>query len=99
MGQTLLEGMSCRVPALCTDVAAMPESVVNGVTGLVVPPEDTQEMRRALVELYTNDTRATAMGMAARRRMVEHFGWPAVVQRCLEAYQEQSTTAAQVPAN
>ena len=99
MGQTLLEGMSCGVPALCTDVAAMPESVVNGVTGLVVPPENKEEMRRALVELYTNDARATAMGMAARRRMVEHFGWPAVVQRCLEAYQEQSTTAAPVHAN
>jgi glycosyltransferase involved in cell wall biosynthesis len=99
MGQTLLEGMSCGVPALCTDVAAMPESVVNGVTGLVVPPENKEEMRRALVELYTNDARATAMGMAARRRMVEHFGWPAVVQRCLEAYQEQSTTAAPVPVN
>jgi glycosyltransferase involved in cell wall biosynthesis len=92
MGQTLLEGMSCGVPAICTDVAAMPESVVDGVTGFVVPPEDMAAMRRALVELYQNDARATTMGMAARRRMVEHFGWPAVVQRCLEAYEERSAT-------
>jgi glycosyltransferase involved in cell wall biosynthesis len=93
MGQTLLEGMSCGVPAICTDVAAMPESVVDGVTGFVVPPGETAKMRAALVELYTNGARASAMGMAARRRMVDNFGWPAVVERCLEAYEERSTTA------
>ncbi len=92
MGQSLLEGMSCGVPAICTDVAAMPESVVNGVTGFVVPPGDVDAMRRALVELCRNDARATAMGAAGRKRMVEHFGWPAVVQRCLEAYEEKATT-------
>ena len=90
MGQSLLEGMACGVPAICTDVAAMPESVMDGVTGFVVPPGDLEAMRRALVELSRNGTRATAMGVAARQRMVEHFGWPAVVQRCLEAYDELS---------
>ncbi len=74
-------------------------AVADGVTGPVVPSGDLRKMRDALVELYTNDARATAMGMAARRRMVEHFGWPAVVQRCLEAYQEQSTVAARVHAH
>ena len=99
MGQTLLEGMACGLPAICTDVAAMPESVVDGVTGFVVPPGDTAAMRHALVELYSNNGRATAMGMAARRRMVDHFGWHAVVQRCLDAYEERSATAVPIHAN
>jgi glycosyltransferase involved in cell wall biosynthesis len=86
MGQTLLEGMSCGIPAICTNVAGMPESVVDGVTGFIVPPDDIPAMRRALVEVYQNIARAAALGQAARRRMVEHFGWPAVVQRCLDAY-------------
>ncbi len=90
MGQSLLEGMACAVPAICTDVAAMPESVVDGVTGFVVPPGDLMAMRHALSELYNNHARATTMGAAARKRMLEHFGWPAVVQRCLEAYEELS---------
>jgi glycosyltransferase involved in cell wall biosynthesis len=94
MGQTLLEGMSCGIPAICTNVAAMPESVVDGVTGFVVPPDDIPAMRRALVELYQNNDRAAAMGQAARQRMVEHFAWPAVVQRCLDAY---SAVAPQQP--
>jgi glycosyltransferase involved in cell wall biosynthesis len=99
MGQTLLEGMSCGVPAICTDVAAMPESVVDGVTGLVVTPGNVDQMRAALIELYTNDARATALGRAARRRMIDHFGWPAVVERCLEAYAERSATAVPLHAN
>ncbi len=93
MGQTLLEGMSCGVPAICTDVAGMPESVMDGVTGFVVPPEDLGAMRQALTELSRNDSRAAAMGAAGRRRMVEFFGWPAVVQRCLDAYGQLPATA------
>ena len=40
LGQTLLEGMACGTPAICTDVASMPEIVEHGVTGFVVPPND-----------------------------------------------------------
>lgn len=88
MGQTLLEGMSTGIPGVCTDVAAMPESVVDGVTGFVVPPNDLEAMRRALVTLCTDHALAAKMGAAARERMIAHFGWPAVVQRCLAAYRD-----------
>jgi glycosyltransferase involved in cell wall biosynthesis len=86
MGQTLLEGMACGTPAICTNVASMPEAVIDGVTGFVVPPDDLAAMRTALVTLCTDDARAAAMGKAARARMLEHFQWSSVVKRCLEAY-------------
>jgi glycosyltransferase involved in cell wall biosynthesis len=86
MGQTLLEGMACGIPAICTDVASMPEAVVDGVTGFVVPPDDLAAMRTALVTLCTDAARAEAMGAAARSRMLEHFQWSSVVRRCLDAY-------------
>jgi glycosyltransferase involved in cell wall biosynthesis len=86
MGQTLLEGMACGIPAICTDVASMPEAVVDGVTGFVVPPDDLAAMRTALVTLCTDHGRAETMGAAARARMLEHFQWSGVVARCLEAY-------------
>ena len=86
MGQTLLEGMASGIPGICTNVAAMPESVVDGVTGFVVPPDDLGAMRKALTELYRNGEKAARMGTAARQRMIDHFGWPAVVRRCLAAY-------------
>ena len=40
LGQTLLEGMACEAPAICTNVASLPEIVEDGVTGFVVPPND-----------------------------------------------------------
>ena len=70
----------------CTDVASMPEAVVDGVTGFVVPPDDLEAMRRALVTLCTDHPRADAMGAAARSRMLQQFQWSSVVRRCLDAY-------------
>jgi len=87
LGQTLLEGMACGIPAICTSVASMPEIVVDGVTGFVVPPNDSAALREKLQWLRDNPKRARAMGEAARQRIMDHFTWPLVVKRCLEIYQ------------
>jgi len=86
LGQTLLEGMACGRPAICTRVASMPEIVEDGVTGFVVPPNDPVALRERLVWLVNNPSAADQMGMAARQRVLDHFTWPAVVDRCLAIY-------------
>jgi starch synthase len=86
LGQTLLEAMACGTPTICTNVASMPEVVVDGVTGVIVPPNDPAALGVALRNLLGNAERAQAMGAAGRRRVLEEFTWPAVVQRCLAIY-------------
>lgn len=86
LGQTLLEGMACGAPAVCTDVASMPEVVEDGVTGFVVPPNDPEALRAKLKWLRDNPSRRREMGEAARRRVLEKFTWPAVVRNCVEIY-------------
>lgn len=86
LGQTLLEGMACGAPTVCTDVASMPEVVANGVTGFVVPPNDPAALGARLHWLSSRPERAGAMGHAGRRRVLERFTWPAVVARCLAVY-------------
>jgi glycosyltransferase involved in cell wall biosynthesis len=86
LGQTLLEGMACGCPAICTRVASMPEIVEDGVSGFVVPPNDPASLRERLVRLADNPGEAERMGAAARRRVLERFTWPAVVSRCLAIY-------------
>ena len=86
LGQTLLEGMACGIPAICTRVGAMPEVVEDGVTGFVVPPNDPIALREKILWLKENPTVARQMGDAARQRVLEHFTWDHVVDRCLEAY-------------
>lgn len=86
LGQTLLEGMACGAPAVCTDVASMPEVVEDGVTGFVVPPNDPESLRSKIIWLRAHAADAAEMGRAARRRVLERFTWPAAARRCLEIY-------------
>ena len=86
LGQTLLEGMACGAPAICTNVASLPEVVEDGVTGFVVPPNDPTLLGQKLRWLRDHPDEARAMGQAGRRRVLERFTWPAVVRRCLEIY-------------
>jgi glycosyltransferase involved in cell wall biosynthesis len=86
LGQTLLEGMACGLPAICTNVASMPEIVVDGVTGFVVPPNDSRTLAERIVWLRNNPDGARAMGQAGRKRVLEKFVWSQVVKRCLDAY-------------
>ena len=86
LGQTLLEAMACARPVICTDVASMPEIVVNGETGFIVPPNDPAALGERLRWLHAHPAEADAMGAAGRRRILTDFSWPAVVTRCLDLY-------------
>jgi glycosyltransferase involved in cell wall biosynthesis len=86
LGQTLLEGMACGTPAVCTAVASLPEIVEDGITGVVVPPGDPASLRTALVDLVSDPARVRRMGDAARVSVVSRFAWASVVQECLRAY-------------
>ena len=86
LGQTLLEAMACGRPAICTDVASMPEVVVNGDTGYVVPPGNPAALGAAIGSVIADPDAAAAMGARGRARVLEHFSWSKVVDRCLAAY-------------
>lgn len=86
LGQTLLESMACGTPAICTDVASMPEVVADRVTGFIVPSNDAAALGQKLNWLFKHPAEAREMGDAARRRVLEKFTWPMVVRRCLEIY-------------
>jgi glycosyltransferase involved in cell wall biosynthesis len=93
LGQTLIEGMACGAPGVCTAVASLPEVVATGETGFVVPPNDPPALRAKLEWLRDHPAEAARMGAAARRRVLAHFSWPAVVRACLAAYHGESSSA------
>jgi glycosyltransferase involved in cell wall biosynthesis len=86
LGQTLLEGMACGTPAICTDVASMPEIVEDGRSGFVVPPNNPEALREKLIWLRNRPEERTAMGSVAHARVLDKFTWAKVVERCLEIY-------------
>ena len=86
LGQTLLEGMACGAPAVCTNVASLPEVVADGETGFIVPPNSPDALREKLVWFREHPSEAREMGKAARERVANKFTWPAVVDRCIGIY-------------
>jgi glycosyltransferase involved in cell wall biosynthesis len=88
LGQTLLEGMACGTPVICTNVASMPEIVEDRVTGFVVPPNDPIALGERIGWLCEHPDEAACIGMAARRRVLERFTWSRVVRRCIEIYRQ-----------
>jgi glycosyltransferase involved in cell wall biosynthesis len=87
-GRVLIEAMASRKPAVVTRVGGMPEIVVNGETGLVVPPENPPALAAAVVSLLQDRARSQAMGEAGRRRVEEHFTLPERIRRLESIYSD-----------
>lgn len=69
----LLEAMAAARPAVCTAVGGIPEMLVDGVTGLLVPPRDPQALADGLLDVLSDPERARKMGRAGRERVESEF--------------------------
>lgn len=84
----LLEAMAAGVPAVATSVWGIPEVVVDGETGLLVPPADTPELTWAILRLLEDDDLRASMGAAAESVASEKFSLQAMASRTAEIYEE-----------
>ena len=76
----LLEAMAAGLPTIATAVGGNSEAVVDGVTGLLVPPKDSVAIGRAILRLAYDPAARRQMGMAGQNRVEEHFSLEACVQ-------------------
>ena len=72
-GQVVIEGMAAGKPVVATDGGALPEIVLPGETGLLVPMGNAPAMAAAIARLLEDPTRAAQMGAAGRQRVREKF--------------------------
>ena len=87
-GIVLLEAMALGLPIVASDVGAIPEIVLNGQTGLLVPPGDPPELAAAIIRLYRDGKLAKALGQAGRLRLTQHFSLNEMVRKTVEVYEE-----------
>jgi len=86
-GVAFLAGAYGR-PLVATRVGALPEVVRDGVSGLLVPPEDPQALAAALKELLSDPVRARKMGGAHARFCRTEGSWASIAQRTRALYGE-----------
>jgi len=74
MPNSVLEAMAAGLPVVATSVGGTPEVVVDGETGLLVPPRDPVALADAMQKLLEDRTMTDAFGRAGRARVETHFG-------------------------
>jgi len=85
---TVLEAMAHRRPVVATTVGGTPELVLDGETGLLVPPRDPEALAEALRSLVADPQRARRLGEAGYARVAERFTVERMTTRVLEVYDE-----------
>ena len=69
----ILEAASAGLPSVASRVGGIPESVADGRTGVLVPPESPEALADTLVEMFRNPERRSVMGEAGRARVATEF--------------------------
>ena len=70
---TILEAMACCLPTIATHVGGIPEQIVDGVTGILVPKGNSVALAAAIESLRGHPERRSKMGKAGWHRVVENF--------------------------
>ena len=100
LGIVNLEAMAVGLPVVGSATGGIPDVIVDGETGLLVPIEQVQDgtgtpidparfeadLAERLTTLVTDTETARTMGQAARRRVEEHFAWEAIARRTMDVY-------------
>jgi glycosyltransferase involved in cell wall biosynthesis len=86
LGVAALEAEAMEIPVVASAVGGVGEAVLDGDTGILVPPREPEALATAILGLAAAPERAQAMGRRARRFVQEHYEWRGCVERMEELY-------------
>lgn len=85
-GISLIEAMACGLPVVSTPVGGVKDILQDRQNGLVVQPENPQQLLEALGALITDSSLATRLGQAARQAVQDRYSAKIVTQRYVELF-------------
>lgn len=75
-GRVSAEAQACALPVVASRVGGIPETLIDGTSGVLVPPADAQALEAALMTLIEDPALRRRMGEAGRAQAVERFSLP-----------------------
>jgi len=82
-----LESSAMGVPVVASRIGGLVDTVVDGQTGLLVPPAAPEQLADAIITLLRDHDARCRMGEAGRRFVVEHYDWDKILDRWVETYE------------
>ncbi len=89
-GNVVIEAAAMGVPAIGTDIVGLRDAIVDGETGLLIPPKDSAALAKVIISLLDNPSLLSEMGGKAMRRAVSQFDARTVNAAVLDEYQRLS---------
>ncbi|HEY9722283.1 MAG TPA: glycosyltransferase, partial [Oscillatoriaceae cyanobacterium] len=92
-GRVLIEAMAATRPIVATFAGGVPEIVLDGETGVLVPPGDDERLAQAIAAVLADSALAKRLATAARQRVETHFALTRTVEGVMQAYGDWGLTA------
>jgi len=74
-GVAIVEASACALPVIVSDVGGLPEVVSDGVSGIIIPCDDSYMLAKMLEKLILNRDLRKRMGQAGLERVIEKYTW------------------------
>ena len=86
LGVVLIEAMELDLPIVASNVGGIPDVVVNGVSGILVPEKDPQALASAYKRLAAEPELVKQLLAGSRKRIAECFTWDGIIERQIAVY-------------
>lgn len=85
-GVSIIESLACEVPVVASSVGGIPELVIDGVTGFLVPPENIDRASNVLEKLIINNRLRKNFGVNGRQFVIKNYEWSECLNSMINSY-------------
>jgi glycosyltransferase involved in cell wall biosynthesis len=89
LGSAVLEAMACRIPIVGTRAGGIPEAIVDGQSGVLVPPHDDEALATAMLRVLRDRELAARLAEGGRARVEDAFSVDRLVSETVRVYSER----------